>query len=68
MRRTSGIHLVLETKGQDTPLDRAKREFLAEWVAAINEHGAFGRWACDLSLSPSDVVDVLARHGGSLTD
>ena len=63
VRLTNGVRLVLETKGQENDQDRTKREFLAEWVAAVNEHGGFGRWACDVSRTPSDVADVLARHG-----
>ena len=57
--------LVLEVKGQDSQKDRAKRGYLAEWVEAVNEHGGFGRWAADVSLSPSDLPDILARHGGA---
>jgi type III restriction enzyme len=63
VRLTNGVRLVLEVKGQDTPKDRAKRAYLAEWVEAVNEHGGFGRWAADVSLSPSDLADVLAKHG-----
>ncbi len=62
VRLKNGVVLVLETKGQETAQDRTKRDFLAEWVEAVNEHGGFGRWACDVSRSPSDVADVLARH------
>jgi len=29
----------------------------------VNEHGGFGRWASAVSFGPSDVADVLARHG-----
>jgi hypothetical protein len=32
-------------------------------MEAVNEHGGFGRWAADVSLSPSDLADVLAKHG-----
>ena len=63
VRLKNGLTLVLETKGQETAQDRTKRDFLAEWVAAVNEHGGFGRWACDVSRSPSDVADVLSQHG-----
>ncbi len=55
--------LVLEVKGQDTPANQTKRRFLDEWAAAVNQHGGFGRWAWDVSLSPSDIPDVLAKHG-----
>jgi type III restriction enzyme len=61
VRLTDGTLLALETKGQETAKDRTKREFLREWVEAVNDHGGFGRWACDVSRSPSDVTDVLGR-------
>jgi len=62
VRLANGTRLVLEVKGQDSPKDRAKRAYLAEWVQAVNEHGGFGRWAADVSLSPSDLADMLAKH------
>jgi hypothetical protein len=34
----------LETKGQDNELARSKREYLREWVEAVNNHGGFGAW------------------------
>ena len=64
VRLSSGVHLVLETKGQESAQDRTKRDFLAEWVGAVNEHGGFGRWASAVSYSPSDVHDVLAIRFG----
>lgn len=54
--------LVLEVKGQDSPEDRTKREFLAEWIRAVNEHGGFGRWASDVSFHHKDVDGILDRH------
>ena len=54
-----GSHLVLETKGQDTQKDRTKREFLDEWVRAVNAHGGFGRWQWAVSTHPSDVAGIL---------
>ena len=62
IRLTSGTMLVLETKGQDTDRDRTKRMFLAEWVEAVNQHSGFGRWSCDVSTTPGDLRDILARH------
>ncbi len=62
VRLTNGTMLVLEVKGDDTPQNQTKRRFLDEWVKAVNQHGEFGRWASDVSLEPSDVVDVLERH------
>jgi type III restriction enzyme len=60
VRLANGVRLVLEVKGQDTPRDRTKREFLAEWVAAVNDHGGFGRWASAVSFTPSDLSEILA--------
>ena len=50
---------------QDTHQNRTKREFLAEWVKAVNEHGGFGRWAWDVSLDPADIPGILAKHAAS---
>jgi len=57
----TGSHLILEVKGQDTQQDRTKREFLDEWVRAVNEHGGFGRWQWAVSTHPSDVAGILQR-------
>jgi type III restriction enzyme len=54
--------LVLETKGLDSQQDRTKRDFLAEWVKAINTHGGFGHWASDVSFSPADLPAILKKH------
>ena len=64
IRMDSGVHLVLEVKGQDSAENRTKRRFLDEWVNAVNAQGGFGRWAWDVSLDPGDIKDVLARHSG----
>ena len=66
-RMADGSTLVLEVKGQDTPQDQTKREFLAEWVEAVTEQGGFGRFVWDVSRSPSDIAAILARHGGAAT-
>lgn len=62
VRLTSGTMLVLETKGRDSDQDRTKRAFLAEWIAAVNAHGGFGRWTWDVSMNPGDISAILARH------
>ena len=45
IRLKSGKMLVLEVKGQDSQENHTKREFLDEWVRAVNAQGAFGAWA-----------------------
>ncbi len=61
VRLTSGDYLILETKGQDTEQDRVKRQYLAEWVQAVNEHGGFGRWRWAVVTSPGEIRDVLMQ-------
>lgn len=64
IRLTNGTTLVLEVKGQDTQQNHTKREFLDEWVRAVNLHGGFGTWAGDVSFDTSDLLDLLVKHGG----
>ena len=59
-RLSNGEHLILEIKGQDDQQNQTKREFLNEWVKAVNEHGGFGRWHCAVSFSPSDLEQKIA--------
>ncbi len=61
-RLTSGTMLVLEVKGQDTQQNRTKREFLDEWVRAVNLRGGFGQWAWDVSFDAADIAEILERH------
>jgi type III restriction enzyme len=57
----NGINLVLEVKGQDSPKDRAKRDYLDEWFNAVNAHGGFGTWRRGVCMNPSDLAGVI--HG-----
>jgi len=63
VRLAGGKTLVLEVKGQDNQEQQSKREFLGEWVRAINAHGGFGIWAADVSRHPSDIHEILQKHG-----
>jgi len=56
------IMLVLEIKGQDTERDKTKREYLKEWIAAVNRNGNYGAWACDVAFSPCEVKGIVAKH------
>jgi type III restriction enzyme len=62
VRMRSGGMLVLEVKGQDDQQNRTKREFLGEWVTAVNQHGGFGNWRWAVTFAPKDVVTVLASN------
>ncbi len=43
----------------------AKRAELARWVKGVNAKGGFGQWASDVLFQPSQIQDVLERHGGA---
>jgi type III restriction enzyme len=62
VRLACGKMLVLEVKGQDTQESKTKREFLAEWIKAVNDHGGFGMWASDVSHTPPDLGGILRKH------
>lgn len=59
IRLKTGGFLILETKGQDTQQDKTKREFLNEWVKAVNQHSGFGEWQWVVSKDPADVAGIL---------
>ncbi|MBZ5540494.1 MAG: DEAD/DEAH box helicase family protein [Acidobacteriia bacterium] len=62
IRLSNGKMLVLEVKGQEGQQDGTKRDFLREWVQAVNAHGGFGVWDHDVSRSPADLAGILQRH------
>jgi type III restriction enzyme len=61
IRLKTGSFLILETKGQSTQQDEAKHGFLEQWIKAVNQHGGFGYWQCDISRSPADLKMILDR-------
>jgi len=62
VRLTKGRTLILEVKGQDDQQNQTKREFLSEWVRAVNGQSGFGEWTADVSRHPKDVLEILERH------
>jgi len=62
VRLHNGLSLALEIKGEDTPQNRAKRAALSEWTEAVNGHGGFGVWACDVAFKPAEVIDIVLKH------
>jgi len=62
VRLANSKMLALEVKGQDSQQDMTKRDFLGEWVRAVNSHGGFGTWALDVSFSPADLPGILKKH------
>ena len=62
IRLRSGNFLILEVKGRQTDQDDTKHAYMKEWIEAVNRHGGFGHWSFDVSNTPSDIKDILARH------
>lgn len=68
VRLVSGTMLILEVKGQDNQEQQTKREFLSEWVRAVNAHGGFGTWAADVSRYPSDIHEILIKNDAEVAN
>jgi type III restriction enzyme len=62
VRLANGRNLVLEIKGEDSPMNSAKRDALALWVKAVNAKGGFGSWCWDVAFEPAEIQDILSRH------
>jgi len=61
----NGKHLILEVKGQDTQKDKTKREFLDEWVRAVNSQGGFGKWSWGVSKNIKDIEGIIHKTTSS---
>ena len=61
VRLTDGKMLVLETKGEVTPIAETKFQYLKDWVEAVNTHGGFGHWCCEMSTGPGKLERELDR-------
>ncbi|MFP4369403.1 MAG: BPTD_3080 family restriction endonuclease, partial [Candidatus Kapaibacterium sp.] len=61
LRLVNGDYMVLETKGIDSQQNKTKREYLNEWVNAVNNHGGFGKWHCDVSFHPGDIEGLIKK-------
>lgn len=58
----NGKTLVLEVKGKDDQQNKTKRQYLNEWVEAVNTDGRFGTWSWDVSFRTSDIKDKIKKH------
>ena len=70
IRLANGEYMILETKGKDSQQNQTKREYLNEWITAVNEQGGFGKWHWDVSFEPSDIeskvknsISMSSEHG-----
>lgn len=62
VRLVNGKMLVIETKGQETELDRTKRQFLQEWIEAVNAHGGFGTWASAITKKLGEIAAAIQEQ------
>jgi len=65
IKLANGKMLILEVKGIDNQQNKTKREYLNEWVEAVNSDGRFGKWCWDVSFRTSDIHDILHKHSES---
>jgi len=59
-----GRMLILEIKGEEDDLDRAKHEAASRWVRAVNRWGEMGRWAFAVCRNPPAIPALLAALPG----
>lgn len=57
----SGQYVVLEVKGEETDRDRTKRQYLEEWIRAVNSNGGFGIWKMAWCNSADDIHQCLGN-------
>lgn len=60
VRLTNGKMLVIEVKGVEDDMSRAKHEALCEWVRAVNTTGNYGEWSCEVVHNPAEIDGVIA--------
>lgn len=58
----NGHMLVLEVKGKETERDKVKRQYLQEWIEAVNSTGEFGIWHSDCIYGIKDNTDTIAKY------
>jgi type III restriction enzyme len=58
----NGKMLILEVKGRDDQQNKTKREYLDEWIKAVDSDGRFGQWCWDVSFRTSDIKDKIKKH------
>jgi len=62
VKMANGETLILEVKGKDDQQNKTKRDYLNEWVNAVNSDGRFGKWSWAVSFRTSDTRDIIRKH------
>ncbi len=66
IKLSNGKRMILEVKGRDDQQNKTKREYLDEWIRAVNSDGRFGKWSWDVSFRTSDIKDIIKKHSTDL--
>src|SRR5690606_23038243 len=61
LRKASGALGVMQKNEIDSQQNQTKREYLNEWINAVNNHGGFGKWHWDVSFHPSDIEGLIKK-------
>lgn len=64
VRLTSGLHVLVEGKGDPDEKDDAKATAARRWVEAVNTWGGLGRWAHHICYDPALLSADLRHIGG----
>ena len=64
VRLADGATVLLEIKGQEDDLDRAKYQAARRWVAVVNHWDQLGRWAFHVCRDPDTLGGELAALAG----
>ncbi|MBN8477145.1 BPTD_3080 family restriction endonuclease [Sulfuritalea sp.] len=59
VRLTNGLSLLLEIKGEEREMDRAKHQAARRWVSAVNHWGRLGTWAFHACRDPQKVIEEI---------
>jgi len=62
IKLSNGKTLILEVKGKDDQQNKTKRDYLNEWVNAVNSDGRFGKWGWAVSFRTSSIKDIINKH------
>lgn len=60
----NGHMLILEVKGKETEKDKVKRQYLDEWVEAVNETREYGVWHSDCVYLTPEIASIIEKYCG----
>lgn len=67
IKLSNGKTMILEVKGKDDQQNKTKREYLDEWIRAVNTDRRLGKWEWAVSFRTSDIKDIIRKHSKNET-